>query len=62
MEYLTIQEVAKEWSISIRRLQAICAAGRIEGAKKFGSCWAIPVGAKKPNDLRVKSGKYIKEK
>ena len=62
MEYLTVQTVAEKWNISVRRLQAICAAGRIEGVKKFGSCWAIPADAKKPEDLRVKSGKYIKEK
>ena len=61
MEYLTIQEVAADWNLSIRRLQAICASGRIEGAKKFGSCWAIPSDAKKPEDLRVKSRKYIKK-
>ena len=62
MEYMTIQEVAKKWNLSVRRLQTICAAGSIDGAKKFGSCWAIPDNAKKPDDLRVKSGKYIKEK
>ena len=62
VEYLTIQEVAADWNLSIRRLQAICASGRIEGAKKFGSCWAIPSDAKNPEDLRVKSRKYIKKK
>ena len=59
---MTIQEVSKKWNLSIRRLQTICAEGRIDGARKFGSCWAIPAGAKKPDDLRVKSGKYIKDK
>jgi hypothetical protein len=62
VEYFSIQEVADDWNLSIRRLQAICASGRIEGAKKFGSCWAIPADAKKPKDLRIKSRKYIKEK
>ena len=62
MEYLTIQEMARKWNLSERRLQAICASGRIEGVKKFGSCWAIPVNAKKPDDQRIKSRKYIKKK
>jgi LL-diaminopimelate aminotransferase len=34
VEYFSIQEVADDWNLSIRRLQAICASGRIEGAKK----------------------------
>lgn len=62
MEYMTIQEVAKKWDLSVRRLQTICAEGRIDGVKKFGSCWAIPTDAKRPDDHRVKSGKYIKDK
>lgn len=35
--------------------------GRILGATKIGSYWAIPVDAEKPKDQRVKSGKYIKK-
>lgn len=62
MEFLTVQQVAEKWDVSIRRVQTICNESRIKGAKKFGSCWAIPADAKKPDDLRVKSGKYIKEK
>ena len=34
--------------------------GRIPGATKIGSYWAIPADAEKPNDQRIKSGKYIK--
>ena len=29
---------------------------------KFGREWAIPRNATKPNDARIKSGKYIKRK
>lgn len=61
MEYLTVQEMARKWDLSERRLQAICASGKIEGVKKFGSCWAIPSDAKKPDDQRIKSRKYIKK-
>ena len=62
MEQLTIKEVAKLWGISERRINVLCQEGRIEGAKKFGNTWAIPSDAEKPSDLRIKSGKYIKEK
>lgn len=36
--------------------------GGIEGAVKFGNIWAIPEGAEKPKDERIKRGKYIKKK
>lgn len=56
--YRTIKETAKLWGITPRRLQILCAEGRIEGAAKLGREWAIPVGAKKPSDARIVSGKY----
>ncbi len=59
-EYLTIQQVAEKWDISVRRINKLCNDGRIEGAKRFGNAWAIPDDAVKPDDNRVKSGKYIK--
>lgn len=60
MEYLTIQEVAEKWGITSRRIQVLCSKGRLPGAKKFGRQWAIPVDLDKPEDARIKSGKYIK--
>lgn len=60
MEYITIQEAAKLWGISERRIQVLCAEGRLEGAVKFGRQWAIPENLEKPIDARIKSGKYIK--
>ena len=62
MEYLSIRQTADKWSISIRRIQVLCAEGRIPGATKIGSYWAIPADAEKPDDQRIKSGKYIKTK
>lgn len=35
-EFLTIKEIAEKWNITPRRVQRMCAEGRIEGAKKFG--------------------------
>lgn len=62
MEYLSIRQISEKWGISIRRIQVLCAKNRIPGATKIGSYWAIPADAEKPNDERIKSGKYIKEK
>lgn len=59
--YMKISEASEKWGISERRINTLCLEGRIEGAVKFGNTWAIPVGAKKPKDKRVKSGKYVKE-
>ena len=61
MEYMTIQEAANRWGISERRIQVLCTNGRLEGATKFGRQWAIPENTEKPDDARIKSGKYIKQ-
>lgn len=57
MEYLKIDQVAAAWGISSRRLQTLCAAGKIEGAARFGRAWMIPKDAKKPRDGRTKEGR-----
>lgn len=58
--YMTIAEASKKWGIGERRINTLCLEGRLEGAMKFGNTWAIPEGAEKPKDARVKSGRYIK--
>lgn len=62
MEYLSIRQTAEKWGISKRRIQILCAQNRISGAIKIDSSWAIPVNAEKPKDMRIKTGKYIKDK
>lgn len=58
MEFLTIKEVAEKWNVTPRRIQKMCADGRIPGAKKFGRDWAISADTEKPIDARVKTGQY----
>ena len=60
MEYLTISQVAAEWKISNRRIQVLCSQNRIPGAYQLGRTWAIPADAQKPEDARIRSGKYRK--
>lgn len=62
MEYLSIRQTSEKWGISPRRIQVLCAAGRISGAIRIDYSWAIPIDAIKPKDARVKSGKYVKKK
>ena len=62
MEYLSVRKIAEKWDISRRRVQTLCTEGRILGAMRVGSYWAIPADAVKPKDERIKSGKYVKER
>lgn len=61
MEYMTIQEASEKWGVSVRRIQAICNNSSIPGVVKFGHAWAIPRDTKKPEDKRIKTGKYRKK-
>lgn len=56
--YLTVREIAEKWNMSIRNVQNLCSAGKIEGVTKFGQAWVIPETAEKPLDGRVTSGSY----
>ena len=57
MDYLKIDEVAAQWGISVRRLQTLCAEGKIKGAQRFGRMWMIPKGTQKPTDGRTKAAR-----
>lgn len=57
MDYLKIEDMAKLWDISPRRLQTLCAEGRVEGATRFGRAWMIPTQAPRPVDGRSKMGR-----
>ncbi len=52
MEYISVKDAAAKWGISERYVQRYCNQGRIRGAVKFGTHWAIPPDAQKPEDLR----------
>ncbi len=57
MDYLKIGDVARKWGVSARRVQAMCAGGRIPGAVRFGRDWMIPKDARQPVDGRTKAGR-----
>ncbi len=61
MNYLTIKETALRWGVSERTVNALCTQGRVLGAKKFGSAWAIPDDAAKPIDPRRERKKQTAE-
>ncbi len=53
MEFITAKEAAEKWGITPRRVQVLCAEGRIPGAWRLGNAWAIPVNSEKPRDERI---------
>lgn len=59
MEYRSVTETAKAWKISRRRVQVLCVTGRIPGAERVGYIWIVPRSAEKPEDARIRSGRYI---
>ena len=48
MDYLSTQEAAARWGVSLRHVQRLLHEGRIPGAKKYGVSWLIPAGSEKP--------------
>ena len=56
--FITAKDAAEKWNMSVRNIQNLCAAGKLDGAMKFGNAWAIPEDAKKPQDGRIISGSY----
>lgn len=60
MDYMTLKEKSKQWGITPRQINYLCAAGRIPGAKKMATIWLVPKDAKKPADGRYKVNKKEK--
>ena len=46
--YLSIQETAKRWGISVRWVNQYIPEGRVPGCERFGRSWAVPEKAVKP--------------
>ena len=53
-EYMTVQDAAKLWDISERRIQKLCEENRIDGVVRLSRVWLIPKDAQKPIDKRLK--------
>lgn len=52
MDYMTAKEAAKKWEVTPRRVQVLCAQGKVPGAVRFGVTWAIPKDAVKPSEAQ----------
>ena len=56
-EYMTVQEAAKLWEISERRIQKLCEENRIDGVVRLSRVWLIPRNSEKPFDGRRKENR-----
>ena len=51
--YITAQEAAEKWGVTVRQVQILCKDKRIKGAARMSRIWIIPENAEKPtNDKR----------
>lgn len=55
--YMTVQQAAKLWGLSERRIQKLCEGNRIEGVVRLSRVWLIPKDAQKPADGRYKENR-----
>ena len=60
IDYIKISEAAQMWGVTERRVQVLCASGKIEGVIRLGRDWMIPKSAKKPPDGRYKAVREAK--
>ena len=60
LDYMTAQEAAGKWNVSLRWVQRLCKDKRIKGVLNINRIWLIPQNAKKPIDRRTHDGKENK--
>ncbi len=53
-EYMTAQEAAEKWNISLRWVQRLCKGNRIECAVNINHVWLVSQDTVKPDDARKK--------
>lgn len=53
-QWMTAQQAAERWGVSLRYTQRLLAEGRVLNVKKYGRSWMIPSTAKKPSAPRQK--------
>ena len=59
MDWITTKEAAKQWGITMRRVQSMCENGLLDGATKLGDICVIPKDTSKPIDGRTKAAKLF---
>jgi DNA (cytosine-5)-methyltransferase 1 len=60
-KYITAEQAAERWGISVRRVQVLCNDNRVSDAVKHSGVWLIPCNSTKPM-IRKPGKKIIDEK
>jgi len=61
MDYMTPKQAGELWGISERRVEVLCAEGRLKGAERLGGkMWLIPKSTQRPIDGRTKAARQVK--
>jgi hypothetical protein len=55
LEWMSPKEASEKWGINVRRVQALCANGQIDGATQISRVWLIPKDTPKPPDGRKRN-------
>lgn len=55
LQWMTAQQAAERWGVSLRYVQRLLAEGRVPDVKKYGRSWMIPPYAEKPGAPRQES-------
>ena len=50
--YLSVQQTADKWGVSVRWVNQYILEGRIPGCERFGRVWAVPEDAVRPKRLK----------
>jgi hypothetical protein len=61
LEWITAQQAADKWGITVRRVQALCNNSQINGVVRLGKAWLIPKDAPKPPDGRFKKSEVDRQ-
>ena len=56
-DYITAQEAAEKWNVTLRWVQRLCKENRIVGVMNINRVWLIPKDAQKPVDSRLRINK-----
>ena len=58
-DYMTAQEAAEKWNVTLRWVQRLCKENRIDGVINVGRVWLIPVSMEKTLDRRYKANRSM---
>lgn len=56
-DYMTAQEAAEKWNVSLRWVQRLCKENRVKGSLNINRVWLIPKETKRPLDMKLRTNR-----